>query len=215
MKTKPFFVLVAVAALLAVATLGDRAVAQSANAANKVHVSASTIDVVGPTGPTTILSTSMKTSTNADLILSVTAECAITIDDPNTTTFQIAGSDSALAHVKIWVEIDAVAVPVAVGDDGKVVFCRRENTDSMFNLGTSNFGTHADRFDAMRNANSFNWVKKNVGNGTHSIAVKAEVLHATSSSTSFSQFGEVNPPVVVEGRVGRRTLVVEPVSPGK
>ncbi len=194
-----------------------RALAQATNAANKVHVSASTMDVFGPTGPVTVLSTSMKTSANADLILSVTAECAIAIDDNDTPGAFSSGqfTDFALAVVRVSVAVDGVAVPVAVGDDGKITFCRREYSDSTFRPG----GFTEDHFEATRAANSFNWFAKNVGAGTHSIEVKAEVLQAATSSpapfTSFGGFTIGNPTPVVQGVVGRRTLVVEPVSPGK
>jgi len=219
MKTKRFFVLVAVAALLAITTLGDRAAAQSANAANKVHVSASTMDVFVPGAPITILATSMKTSTNADLILSVTSECAIALSDVDvdTTGFgsSIRETDFGLAVVRIWVEIDGAFVPVAAGDpDGKVTFCRRDNTQTTF-VGTSSFGGESE-FDATRYANSFNWVKKNVGNGTHTIDVKAEAIYATAS-TQFNSFAGfiVGIPPAVSGVVGRRTLIAEAVSQGK
>ncbi len=192
-----------------------QAFAQSANAANKVHVSASTMDVFGPTAPLTVLSTSMKTSANADLILSVTAECAIAIDNNDTSLFSAEFTDFALAVVRVWVAVDGVAVPVDLGDDGKITFCRREGSDSTFHFAS---GFTEDHFEATREANSFNWFAKNVGAGTHSIEVNAEVLQAaTSSPAPFTSFGFTlgNPTPVVQGVVGRRTLVVEPVSPGK
>ena len=171
-----------------------------------------------------ILSTSMRTSAKADLILSFTAECAVSITD---TDFQSCpqgncpnrDTDFALGVIMIWVEIDDVPVPVDLIDDGRVVFCRREANSSTFQSTGQGTDTY---FDGTRNVNSFNWVAGNVGNGVHLIEVMAEVKYQSSGTSGRtwhnSFFGgfhshPVNNPPQVEGAIGKRTLIVEPVSP--
>lgn len=237
---RKLFAFVAVAALVVFAASGQ-VYAQSGNAANKLHVSASTVDVVGPTGATTILSTSMKTSTNSDLVFNVTAECAVTLTDEdllapgpsgNFSSFA-SDSDFAIAVIRVWVEVDGLAVsvgpavPGAGSDDGKVTFCRRERASATFVTETNTGGPFAfdpdetaytiqeHLFEANRQANAFNWVARNVGNGVHSIVVKAEILQASFGAFTSSTFGFGANPGFVEGRVGRRTLLVDSALPGK
>lgn len=258
---RKFIFAVAVVAL-AVAlsfTVADQAFAQSANAANKVHSSGSTLAVVGPTAPATILSTSLKTSTNADLLISVALECAVSFTDfdqlsTNVSATAFASSfsgfggsgvgsdfsaasdtDALMVQVEVWVTVDGVPVPVATGDNGRITFCRVDRTSSAFqnvfltvsnsinstatfttaSTGVSLSETAAENiFQAGKSANAFNWHAKNVGQGTHTVAVKAQLLQAASGFTTTDSFAFTNAPLV-SGVVGKRTLVVEPVLPGK
>lgn len=277
------FKLVTIAvALSAAMALSGQAFAQVG--ANKVRAAGSTLQVVGPTaGATTVLSTTVKTSTNADLILQLTAECGtafldtdqlVTDTDTNTNftgsnvahqecssfssgffggfrcngfrtvivptpgpviTTEIAGTsrdeDFIMAQVQMWVEVDGKPVPVASGDDGRVLFCKTERSSSTIqealNLGTE-LRTVETQFMASKSANSFNWLAPNVGNGTHTVEVKARVRQASTGSFSKNtdsithfQTGTTggtqttpNAPIV-SGVIGKRTLIVEPVSPQK
>lgn len=217
------------------------------NGANKVHTSGSVLQFFAPTVPATILSTQVKTSTNADLLLSVSAECAVSIADSETTvrnntatsfsgfggssSSTVSTSDFGLAQVRVWVTVDGAPVPVAneTFDVGRVVFCRREKSDfntsftSLSHSSSASFSSvslseqHSTaEFEATRTANAFNWRAQNVGNGVHTVEVRAQILHATASS-SFSSFNSFasNPAPVVQGVVGRRSLVVEAVLPSK
>jgi hypothetical protein len=252
-----------------------------AQGANKVRSAGSTLEVVGPTtGGVTVLSTSVKNSTNADLILQVTAECGTafldtdvlqTDTDTNTNftgsnvptqqcnsfrssfggfqcngfttvivptpgpviTTEIAGTsadeDFIMAQVQMWVEIDGKPVPVASGDDGRVLFCKTERSTSQIqdalNVNTS-LKTVESQFMASKTANSFNWHAPNVGSGTHAVEVKARVQQASTgqfsrNADSITHFqtgttggSETTPNTpTVSGVIGKRTLIVEPVLP--
>src|SRR5207249_2576943 len=95
--------------------------------ADKIGVSASTIEVMDTTQPqpVTLLTATLRTSSPTDLMIKVTGECAL-------WTNVASPAGLAQANVKVWVEIDGAPVPVtsdpAQGgpDDGKVVFCNRE-----------------------------------------------------------------------------------------
>lgn len=188
-----------VALLLAAVLLGAYLSGPRANAthapANKVIADGSAVEVFGPAETVTLLSATMKTSTTADLVFQVTAECSLVTD---VTT---VGNDmqSAFGQVKVWVELDGQ--PVRVSDDdgdepGKVVFCNRaySRTTSMFDDEDATIAT----FFRTRAANAFNWLALNVGNGIHTITVKAELTEEATNNA------------VAEAAVGKRTLIVEP-----
>lgn len=151
----------------------------------------------------TILSGQVRLSSPMDLILRVTAECALWTD---VTT---VGNDEseAVATVKVWVEIDGVPVPVAsddTGDDaGKVVFCNRayKRATSAF----ENDNATIETFLRTRSANAFNWATTDISGGAglvHDIEVKAEL---TSQVTNVGS---------AQAGIGKRTLIVEPVDLG-
>lgn len=170
--------------------------------ADKVVASGSTVEVVSPAEEVTILSGILRSSAPSDLLLSVTSECAITTD------VKTEGNDDQMAEgvVKVWVEIDGEAVGInniptsttsaEAQDDGKVVFCNRSyrRKTTLFDDEDATIET----FFRTREANAFNWVALNVGNGTHEVAVKATLTEtATNKATA-------------DAAVGNRTLVVEP-----
>lgn len=173
--------------------------------ADKTSVAASSIEVMsvpvvdGATSETvTLLGTTMRTSTPTDLVISVTAECALWTD------VKVVGNDdsSAVASVKVWIEFDGQTIAVsddeASGpDQGKVVFCNRA-----FRMVTTNVDDEdqtIQTFLRSRASNGFNWVVLNTGNGIHTIEVKAN-LEAESTGGGTAK-----------AAVGKRTLVVEPV----
>jgi hypothetical protein len=163
--------------------------------ANKVSAAGSTVEVVGPGENVTLLSDRIRTSKPTDLILSVTAECAIT------TELTTIGNDlaNAMGQVKIWVEIDGQPVKVSSDDTdepGKVVFCNRieERETTLFDDEDATIRT----FQSTRQANGFNWMALDVGSAIHTITVKAElVTDATSNASALAA-------------VGKRTLIIEP-----
>src|SRR5437016_11779117 len=96
--------------------------------------------------------------------------------------------------IRLWSELDGVPVPVVPAastngasgsgtpgaDDGKVVFCNREFTrTTMFGPGES-----IHDVESTEQSNAFNWVAMNVGNGIHSIVVKADFVDSSSDATS-------------------------------
>lgn len=145
----------------------------------------------------TLLTGTMKTSGPTDLVLSVTLECALWTD-----LSVVGNADSqAIASVNVWVEIDGVPVQVSSGDNaedaGRVTFC-----DRAYRMETLNFENEnqtINTFIETRNANGFNWISLNLGSGTHTIEVKAELdAEVTGMGTA-------------KAAVGKRTIVVDPV----
>lgn len=160
--------------------------------ADRVAVSGSNVEVFAPQDEVVLLSQSLRTSTPADLLLQVTAECSIVT---NVTT---VGNDdqSAAGRVTVWVEIDGNEVPVASGGEGDVVFCNRSYRRQTLNFDDEDATIRT--FFATRSTHGFNWVAVNVGSGVHTVEVKA-TLEALST-----------PGAEAEAAVGNRTLVVEP-----
>lgn len=187
------FTAIAVAGLLAVTVLGSVALGDH-QPADQTAAAGSETEVVGPNEEVVLLSEDVRTSSPSDLVLNVTAECSIVTD---VTT---VGNDNqrAFGEVKVWVEIDGehVAISSADSDEGRVVFCNRayERTTSMFDDEDATIQT----FMETRQANGFNWMALDVGNGVHTIEVKATL---DTESTENAE---------AEAVVGNRTLIVEP-----
>ena len=164
--------------------------------ADKTSASGSTTEVLEPRTSTPILSETIRTSTPSDLILGVTAECAIT------TELQTVGNDTAntFGEVRMYVTIDGVPVPISDDDtdNGRVVFCNRaeSRTTSLFD----DTNATIDTFQEERQANGFNWMALDVGNGIHKIEVWAEFTQDEDASDGGSALAAV----------GNRTLIVEP-----
>jgi hypothetical protein len=202
--------LVALALLLSVSDLLVRQASATHQPADKIGVSASVMEEMvaqvgfggGTSGPITLLSATLRTSSPTDLIVQLTGECALWT---NVITTEPIATSQAIANVKVWVEIDGVRVPVTSDsnedgvfndpDDGKVVFCNRD-----VKLSTTGLlpGQLLDLFIKTRQANAFNWVTFNVGSGMHTIVVKAQL------DVKVSGAGEAR------AAVGKRTLVIEP-----
>jgi hypothetical protein len=186
-------VIAAVVALTAVWIGVTSGQAATSMPADKMTVAGSKVETATPGENVTLLSARMRTSSTEDLILQVTAECSLTT---NVTT---VGNDNsrAFGQVRLWVEVDGKQVPISSdSNDGKVVFCNRayQRTTEGFDDQDATIKT----FFKTREANAFNWVALNVGNGIHLIEVKGELTkEATTNATA-------------EAAVGNRTVVVEP-----
>lgn len=210
---KPLLVVLAiVAASGSIASFTGSAIATHAPA-NKVSVAASTMErmqtqlVEGASSSSVeLLRGKMKTSAPTDLVLQVAAECALV-----TNTVNVGDSDSeAVATVRVWVEIDGKPVSVSqnAGDNGQVVFCNRAFRSSIANFADQDDIEEEDDgvkeeeelrlYERTRSAHAFNWIKLNVGKGTHSIVVRS-ILEA-----------EVTGAGTATAIVGSRTMVVEP-----
>jgi hypothetical protein len=113
--------------------------------------------------------------------------------------------------VRAWVEIDGKIVPInsvsnppqpppAAGDDtDKVTFCNRTYSRTVTDAEDPLDGQDIeDDFIDTKNANSFNWLRLNMGSGTHTIVVKATLTEATNGDAT------------AEAVIGNRSLIVEP-----
>ena len=152
------------------------------------------------------LSAIIKTSEKSDLIISVTAECALTTD------VKIKGSgkeetSTSMAQIKIKVLVDGEeAYP------GDVVFAYRQMELKGLLWAPEDFEPidpeellelpeqYIEIYEETRTANAFNFIAKNVGSGVHDIQV--QVMTDASSDFEGSRIGAI---------LGKRTLVVEAV----
>jgi hypothetical protein len=172
--------------------------------ADKIGVAGATLDVM--TAPLnagshsevqSLLNGTLRASSPTDLIISVTAECALWTSVTN------VGPDStseSTATVKLWVELDGSPVKVASSDasddNGQVVFCNRDYKVVMQHFDQNET---LQQFLNTRTANAFNWVALNVGNGVHTLEVKGQL------DVQVSGMG------TAQAAVGKRTLIVDPV----
>ncbi|WP_416840158.1 hypothetical protein [Haloferax sp. DFSO52] len=204
--------------LLALGGLGSSS-AVAASGANKVYLADASLAEISKAQKATqsdavlLSSGSFKTSTNTDLIISATAEVGLY------TEIKTKGNDESVASagVECWVELDGEPVPYPAFDDGtlgndftggdgsysrandgSVVFSNRD-----FGMKTSDFENleaQIELFLRTRSANGFNWYIANVGQGEHTIELKALITQNVDGQ------GEA------KALVGPRTLIVEPVN---
>jgi hypothetical protein len=172
--------------------------------ADKVVAAGDKMVVMAPQTGATLLTAIMKTSKPTDLVLNVSLECTIE------TTVENVGSSTSLAQgqVRVWTEVDGQIVPVASvsnppqntppgGDDtDKAVFCERVHQVQFINPSEDDT---IRQFQLTKNANAFNWLRFNVGAGTHTITVRADMNAGPNMGAATSR-----------ALVGNRTLVVTP-----
>ncbi len=173
--------------------------------ADKIGVSASVMQVmvataspVGPvsSGTVTLLQATLRNSSPTDLMIQVSAECALWTDI-------VSPSSDAKASVKVWAELDGSPVPVTTDsngdgvnddpDDGKVVFASRD-----FQIAGLLSADVLKLYLSTRNADEFNWITLNVGSGIHSLVVKGR-LDVQVTGTGYAK-----------AAIGKRTLIAEP-----
>jgi len=206
------FGVVALFVAAATALTGMAKVKATSYPANKVVASGSKIVKFSPGSAVTLMSATMRTSSPTDAILAVTMECSIITDTIITGGPNVSSeSTTAKGAVRVWVEVDGQIVPVnsasappqnapAAGNDtDKTTFCSR-----VFNRTVKDMENPADGIDysedyiETKDANSFNWLRLNMGSGIHTITVKADLTH------------EATDPSTASAMVGNRTLVVIP-----
>jgi hypothetical protein len=179
--------------------------------ADKVKVAASVLEVMqaqaaagsGSSGPVELLHDTFRSSTPADLLIGVTAECGLWTQ----TVVSDSESEQADAAVTMWVELDGQVLPVTFDsngdgvyddpDDGRVAFCNREQELETTNLGDPEV---IDLFLRTREANGFNWAALDVGNGIHELKVFAQLdveVQGTGSGSALAV-------------VGKRTVQIQP-----
>lgn len=195
----------------------------SNNAANKVCAVGKGTLVFGPQEDVTLLSTEVKTSDKADLLIEFNAMSSISILDYNEINDNLVDSGSCRIRIDVWIEVDGNPVPFdpTVGDNGRATFHYIRAVKTMGINSYSDYivifpsGLPLHSHDATADttteywefylngysqANSFKWFAYDVGHGTHIVEVKA---------TISSDLRNVN---VAEAWVGPRTLVVEPLN---
>jgi hypothetical protein len=198
-------------ALVGVILAGSQTVFATHTPADKVVASGSKMVVVGPAVGVPILTATLKTSKPTDLILNVNMECSI-------FTRLVTGGMSpdtaqATGDIRAWIEIDGVTVPInsmssppqnppLPGDPAtdSVTFCNRTYSRTVSDLeGDANTDLEDDFIDT-KSANSFTWLRLNLGNlpSPHRIVVMATL---TESAT---------PDATAEAVIGNRSLIVEP-----
>lgn len=147
--------------------------------------------------------TVIKTSNKADLIISVTAECALVTDVKIKGTGKDETSES-MAQIKIRALVD--------GDEaepGDVTFAYRKmilkgllwapadvDQEGLLELPEQ----YIEIYEETRTSNGFNFVMKNVESGVHEITV--QIMTDTKEGFEEADVGAV---------IGKRTLVVEAV----
>jgi hypothetical protein len=191
-----------VAAVAVMGTLFVTGAFGSGSPADKVVAAGDKTVVMAPQTGATLMTATMSTSKPTDLQLTVSAECSILTTVVNTGT----SMSTATGQVRIWVTVDGQIVPVQSisdppqstppgGDDtDKAVFCERTHTVDFI---TNDETTQLTQYQATKNADAFTWLRQNVGAGTHTIAVKADLASSATSGTA-------------QAIVGNRTLVVDP-----
>jgi hypothetical protein len=178
--------------------------------ANKTAASGSETEVIGANNSAVVLSETVKINNPTDLIIDVSAECALMTQVTNGAD----GSTSrAYGQIKMWVTIDGKYVPVSAEDTdhGQVVFCSRVQeqqwTDSNDPVkGNDDSGDRLRQYLDTRDATAFNWMALNVGEtypGT-SDNVHLVELHATWTTSTAGA-------AIAQAVVGNRTMILEPV----
>ena len=208
MKKRGMLPTVVIAVLASLTLIGTQGVLATHQPADKVVASGSKAEVLSPGEEVPILTGTLRSTNTTDLILGVSLECSI-FTALTTGPSDSGGTDSAFAqgHILVWVEIDGQIVPInsldgasAPGDDSdKVTFCDRTYQRTVTDAEDPLDGQDIEEdYIRTKNANAFNWLRLNVGNGIHSIVVKATLKHDTKGEAS------------AEAVIGNRTLVVEP-----
>lgn len=200
-------------------------------------------DPVEPAGedPTkVVLEADLKTSTPTDLLIEVSAECALwtltkTVDRPEDDS-----RARAEARVTSWVTVDGEnaagvpdpdkgVVPVSGSDDGKVVLCDRVQRLTTQDLEDDDDEegecpaddpnteenenaecTFVELFQRTRSANGFNWVAFNLGNGVHTLRLWVQLETDTSTDGPTMDDTTLNRADAAAG-IGKRTMLIQPV----
>lgn len=197
-------------ALVGVILAGSQGVFATHQPADKLFAAASKTVRFSPNTNIQLLSATVKNSKPTDVILQVSMECSIITDNVIAGSTVPGAQESAATEgtVRVWVEVDGKIVPVISssappqpapppGDDtDKVTFCNR-----VFNRTVADAEDPQDGYDRSRDyietktSNSFNWIRLNMQSGIHTIVVKADLSHFSTTGSTASAF------------VGNRSLV--------
>lgn len=171
--------------------------------ADKPFAAASKVVRFSPGTRVPLLSATVRNSKPTDVVLQVAMECSIITDNVILGSDQPGAQESALTEgtVRAWIEIDGQIVPIISsstqsqtppqpGDDtDKVTFCNR-----VFNRTVHDTEDPEDGYDQSRDyietksANSFNWVRLNMGAGTHKITLYGDLSHFATTGSAASAY---------------------------
>jgi hypothetical protein len=183
--------------------------------ADKPFAAATNLTKFGPGLNQTILTATVKNSKTTDMMLLLSLECSIL-----TQTILPGGSNissqSARAEgtIRAWIEIDGQTVPIVSqssppqtptantpnNENGKVTMCNRvyERTVADREGPMDGLDSSEDYIDT-KDSNAFNWVRLNMGSGTHTITVKADVTVKTAGVNGGTG--------VADAYIGNRSLI--------
>lgn len=184
--------------------------------ANKVAAAGTSVESFDDATP--ILSETVRVSSPADLILSVTLECSILTELTTGGTGEGGATDFAEAEgrVDIWIEVDGKPVPVSTSTasnqnrPGAVTFCNREYRREVTDEEDPQDGLDEEHdFIRTKDANSFNWLALNTGSTYDDLANGQNILEIVVwADYMTSTAGEA----VADAFVGQRTLIAEPTN---
>lgn len=189
--------------------VGGLVVAQGASAyanhtpADKPFAAASKTLRSGPTPRIELLSTTVRNSKTTDIVLQVSLECGLITDTVLLGSSQPGAQDStrATGNVRAWIEVDGAIVPIVSssapsqtppppGDDtDKVTFCNRVFERTVQDTEDPQDGYDRSRdYIATKSSNSFNWVRLNMGAGTHTIKLVGEVIAEADGASAADAY---------------------------
>lgn len=180
--------------------------------ANKVAAAGSATEVFGPGEEVVILSERVRVSSNADLILNLSAECDILTRLTTGGAGISQETQRASGEILTWIEIDGTPVKVSTDDDesGRVVLCNRSHEKSITDTEDGDDTDEEREMTQTRQANGFNWLALDTGfvydspaNGNNILDI---VVKATLTETPQSERSQA------EALIGHRTLIVEPTN---
>lgn len=224
MKKNSLYRVVAILAVLAAGFTGGRAIAGTDDQlpADKTAVAGSTITDFGPNTEKPILQQRMRVSSPSDLILGVTLECSIL---SHLVTDNDHMDETTSGTVDIRITVDGHPVPVqtagtgAEGDTGAVTFCNRTYHRSVTDDENPLDGVdREDDYIDTKTANAFNWIALNSGttsyddpaNGNNIVDIVVYAKYTTAIDCADVAEDDA-PASCSEAKVGKRTLVIEPV----
>lgn len=194
---------VAGAIAVSMATAGFLAVGSSAThqPADKPFAAASKTLRTGPTQRIELLAATVRNAKPTDMVLQVSMECGLITDTIllGSTTPGAQDSTRATATVRAWIEVDGKIVPIvssgstpATGDEtDKVTMCNRVFERTVQDSEDPQDGYDGSRdYIATKASHAFNWVRLNMGSGTHRIVLVGAVdAAATGASAADAYIG--------------------------
>jgi len=168
-------------------------------ASQKAYFGAATTEIVNPSGDV-VSSGYIKTSTVGDLLIGFSMECALWTSTSTTAT---KGGNKTTSTARAAVNVTAY-VDGAPAAPGQVVYCDRLQMVSLTFSSQTVEVTDAitlDLFLRTKNANHFNFYRKDLGAGVHYVEIKVDSL-VSSDPNAPADPG-------TRAVVGKRTLLIE------
>jgi hypothetical protein len=215
--------------------------ADTFSAANKLGITASDLQIINQAqnpsemaaSEAELFRTTFRTSTQRDLIVTLSAECGLysgvgpkSSYDPPTSMGNARASADATGKVIAWLELDGNPLPttlqghpaVTIGSPSSgstttandpAVLCSRAH-----NVGTQSFlkSQLLTLFAMTRDAASHTWLATSVGSGEHRLVAKAELVSETASPGSDGGVTVAHTTPAASALVGQRTLSIEAVA---